>query len=105
MSTQAVFESAIQNLPKSSTGADLEVGVYLLRRLEELGVKVCLSVCCEICVCCNVPILSHFLVSRETSTSDSWFVKHIIYIVLGALTHHLQDLVEDYPGIEWVGNW
>lgn len=44
MSTQAVFETAIQDLPKSSTGADLEVGVYLLRRLEELGVKVCLSV-------------------------------------------------------------
>lgn len=40
MSTQADFEIAIENLDKPLNEPDMEVGVYLLHRLEELGVKV-----------------------------------------------------------------
>ncbi|KIK57416.1 hypothetical protein GYMLUDRAFT_46289 [Collybiopsis luxurians FD-317 M1] len=66
MSTPATFEDAVTALPKSGTEPQMEVGVYLLHRLEELGVK------------------SFFGVPGDFN--------------LGFL-----DLVEDYPGIDWVG--
>ncbi|KAJ4474344.1 thiamine diphosphate-binding protein [Lentinula aciculospora] len=66
MSTPAAFEAAIDRLNVKSE-RDMEVGVYLLHRLEELGVK------------------SFFGVPGDFN--------------LGFL-----DLVDDYPGIDWVGN-
>ncbi|KAF5392321.1 hypothetical protein D9757_001403 [Collybiopsis confluens] len=66
MSTPAAFESAIKSIAKS--GSDfMEVGVYLLHRLEELGVKS-------------------------------------LFGVPGDFNLGFLDLVEDYPGIDWIGN-
>ncbi|KAF8823409.1 hypothetical protein HHX47_DHR10000031 [Lentinula edodes] len=70
MSTPAAFEAAIKELETHSElvpQADMEVGVYILHRLEELGVK------------------SFFGVPGDFN--------------LGFL-----DLIDDYPGIAWVGN-
>ncbi|KAJ3912863.1 thiamine diphosphate-binding protein [Lentinula edodes] len=70
MSTPAAFEAAIKELETHSElvpQADMEVGVYILHRLEELGVK------------------SFFGVPGDFN--------------LGFL-----DLIDDYPGIGWVGN-
>ncbi|KAJ3776190.1 pyruvate decarboxylase [Lentinula raphanica] len=68
MSTPDVFKDEIQRLTVRTvrTEPDMEVGVYLLRRLEELGVK------------------SFFGVPGDFN--------------LGFL-----DLVDDYPGIDWIG--
>ncbi|KAG6830708.1 hypothetical protein H0H92_015184 [Tricholoma furcatifolium] len=70
---------------KTSSGSEISVGNYLLTRLEQLGVTKIFGVPGDF----NLG----FLVSLGYHSR-----------LYGALKHD-QDLIEDHPKIDWVGNW
>ncbi|KAJ3872418.1 thiamine diphosphate-binding protein [Lentinula edodes] len=103
MSTPAAFEAAIKELETHSElvpQADMEVGVYILHRLEELGVKVCFPTmhCFTITLPSPSPPLLPLNHPTTSRCAESFFG------VPGDFNLGFLDLIDDYPGIGWVGN-
>jgi pyruvate decarboxylase len=67
------------------SGEPIYVGEYLLKRLEQLGVTVCNP-------------FRHLRTNSDLRAQQ-------MFGVPGDFNLGFLDLVEDYPTIEWVGNW